>query len=87
MNVDGIKYNGDLLVACDGIHSKIRNCLMSELEQPPILETDLGYTYFRADTSLPVETQYKWWSQAFETWGNGDSKNMELMKFVLVMFH
>ncbi|WP_115702996.1 TIGR01777 family oxidoreductase [Legionella sainthelensi] len=74
VNVNGIKYNGDLLVACDGIHSKIRNCLMSELEQPPILETDLGYTYFRADTSLPVETQYKWWSQAFETWGNGDSK-------------
>lgn len=74
VNVDGKKYKGDLLVACDGIHSKIRNFLMSELERPPVHETDLGYTYFRANTRLPADTQHKWWSQAFETWGNGNSK-------------
>jgi uncharacterized protein (TIGR01777 family) len=75
INVDGNKsYKGDLLIAGDGIHSKIRNRLMAELERPPILETDLGYTYFRANTQLSADTPHKWWSAAFETWGNGCSK-------------
>lgn len=72
---DGTKlYKGDLLIACDGIHSKIRNCLMSELNLPPVLERDLGYTYFRANTQLPVDTKNKWWSTSFETWGNSTSE-------------
>lgn len=75
VTLDGNKsYRGDLLIACDGIHSKIRNCLMSELERPPVHETDLGYTYFRANVQLPVDTQHKWWSSSFETWGTYQSK-------------
>ncbi|MCE0721855.1 DUF1731 domain-containing protein [Legionella resiliens] len=75
INIDGNKsYKGDLLIACDGIHSKIRNCLMSELEKPPVFETDLGYTYFRANTEIPVNTNHKWWSTSFETWGTCQSK-------------
>lgn len=76
IHVDANKsYKGDLLIAGDGIHSKIRNCLMAELGRPPILETDLGYTYFRANTQLPSDSQHKWWSAAFETWGVGRSKH------------
>lgn len=67
-------YQGDILIACDGIHSKIRNRLMTELGLPPIFETDLGYTYFRANTRIPDNTQYKWWSATFETWGCCQSK-------------
>lgn len=75
VNIDGNKsYKGDLLIACDGIHSKIRNCLMSELGLPPVLETDLGYTYFRANTEIPVDSKHKWWSASFETWGTYTSK-------------
>lgn len=75
INIDGNKsYKGDLLIACDGIHSQIRNCLMSELKQPPVLETELGYTYFRANTQIPLETNHKWWSVSFETWGTCQSK-------------
>lgn len=78
ITIDGNKsYKGDLLIACDGIHSKIRNCLMSELERPPVLETDLGYTYFRANTQIPANTHHKWWSAAFETWGTCQSKQYE----------
>ncbi|KTD15746.1 hypothetical protein [Legionella israelensis] len=47
---------------------------MSELERPPVFETDLGYTYFRANTKLPIDTKYKWWSVSFETWGTCKSK-------------
>jgi uncharacterized protein (TIGR01777 family) len=71
---DNQTYQGDLLIACDGIHSKIRNCLMSELALPPVHETDLGYTYFRANTQVPIDTNQKWWSQAIETWGSYQSK-------------
>ncbi|QBR84778.1 TIGR01777 family protein [Legionella israelensis] len=74
IRVDKKLYKGDLLIACDGIRSKIRNCLMSELERPPVFETDLGYTYFRANTKLPIDTKYKWWSVSFETWGTCKSK-------------
>ncbi|WP_454781101.1 TIGR01777 family oxidoreductase [Legionella sp. WA2022007384] len=75
VTLDGNKsYRGDLLIACDGIHSKIRNCLMSELKRPPVHETDLGYTYFRANVQLPIDTQHKWWSSSFETWGTYQSK-------------
>jgi hypothetical protein len=65
---------GDLLIACDGIHSKIRNCLMTELERPSVIETDLGYTYFRANTEIPVDSKHNWWSASFETWGNSITK-------------
>ncbi|WP_454784033.1 TIGR01777 family oxidoreductase [Legionella sp. WA2024007413] len=75
VTLDGGKsYKGDLLIACDGIHSKIRNCLMSELKLPPVHETDLGYTYFRANVKLPMDSQHKWWSSSFETWGTYQSK-------------
>ena len=75
VNVAGDKsYKGDLLIACDGIHSKIRNCLMSELKLPPVVETDLGYTYFRADTKLPIGSKNKWWTASFETWGHSRSE-------------
>ena len=75
VTIDGNKlYKGDLLIACDGIHSKIRHCLMSELERPPVRETDLGYTYFRANTQIPVDSRHKWWSASFETWGSYTSK-------------
>jgi len=75
INIDGNKsYKGDLLIACEGIHSKIRNCLMSELELPPVFETDLGYTYFRANTQFPEDTKHKHWSASFETWGNCKSE-------------
>lgn len=75
VNIDSDKsYKGDLLIACDGIHSKIRDCLMSELKLPPVRETDLGYTYFRANTQIPVNTKNKWWSTSFETWGSCKSK-------------
>ena len=67
-------FQGDVLVACDGIHSKIRNGLMSELALPPVNETDLGYTYFRANTEIPKDSNRKWWSAAFETWGSYQSK-------------
>lgn len=71
---DNKSYEGDLLIACDGIHSKIRDCLMSELKLPPVHEEDLGYTYFRANTEIPVDTKRKWWSTSFETWGNCKSE-------------
>lgn len=74
VTVDNRVYKGDLLIACDGIHSKIRNCLMSELKLPPVYETHLGYTYFRSNTNLPTDTKKKWWSVAFETWGTCKSK-------------
>ena len=75
IHVNGDKsYKGDLLVACDGIHSKIRNCLMSELGLPAVNKTDLGYTYFRANTQIPVGTENKCWSASFETWGNCKSE-------------
>ncbi|MCW8416704.1 DUF1731 domain-containing protein [Fluoribacter dumoffii] len=70
----GKLYRGDLLIACDGIHSKIRNCLMAELGLPPVLETELGYTYFRANTLIPEGSKYPWWSVAFETWGHSMSQ-------------
>ena len=73
VRVDGKEYEGDLLVACDGIHSKIRNNLMEELKLPPVNETDLGYTYFRANTEIPAGREQAW-SAAFETWGEGQSK-------------
>lgn len=72
--INGKAYRGDLLVACDGIHSKIRNNLMSELKLPPVTEQDLGYTYFRANTLIPESNPKKWWSTAFETWGDSESK-------------
>lgn len=75
VKADGDKsYTGDLLVACDGIHSRIRNCLMSELKRSPVHATDLGYTYFRANTTLPLDTKHHWWSASFETWGRAQSK-------------
>lgn len=67
-------YKGDLLIVCDGIHSKLRNCLMSELQLPPVFATELGYTYFRANTLIPANSMNKWWSTTFETWGAGKSK-------------
>ena len=70
-------YKGDLLIACDGIHSKIRNALMRELGLPPVLPTDLGYTYFRANTQIPDGSSCHWWSASFETWGSGLSKENE----------
>ncbi|MBA2650394.1 MAG: DUF1731 domain-containing protein [Legionella sp.] len=66
-------YKGDLLIACDGIHSKIRHILMAELKHPPITKTDLGYTYFRANPKLPVTALDMWWSSSFETWGSSKS--------------
>ncbi|WP_241480321.1 DUF4166 domain-containing protein [Legionella norrlandica] len=74
VRTDDKLYKGDLLIACDGIHSKIRNCLMSELKRPPVLETDLGYTYFRANTQIPADTKHKWWAASFETWGTYKSE-------------
>lgn len=74
LHSDNKTYKGDLLVACDGIHSKIRNGLMAELEHPPVLENNLGYTYFRADVEVPENSKNKWWSAAFETWGESLSK-------------
>jgi uncharacterized protein (TIGR01777 family) len=71
---DGTVHRGDLLIVCDGIHSSLRNALMSELDLPPIHPTDLGYTYFRANTIIPNGHPVKWWSKAFETWGLGHSK-------------
>jgi uncharacterized protein (TIGR01777 family) len=70
---DGTKFEGDVLVACDGIHSNIRKGLMSELGLPPVTETDLGYTYFRANVDLPEDSEAKPWSAAFETWGSHQS--------------
>lgn len=67
-------YEGDLLIACDGIHSKIRNCLQSELKRPAILETASGYTYFRANTTIPLDSTLKWWDQSFEIWGKTTSR-------------
>eukprot|EP01038_Epipyxis_sp_PR26KG_P012520 gene12520-16792_t len=67
-------YHGDILIACDGIHSKIRNCLMSELCLPPIYERELGYTYFRANVEIPNDSLMKWWATSFETWGTSQSK-------------
>jgi uncharacterized protein (TIGR01777 family) len=74
---DGNSHKGDLLIACDGIHSNIRNGLMRELQRPLVTETDLGYTYFRANTEIPLDSKHKWWSASFETWGEGITKHQE----------
>jgi len=73
VEANGDKHTGDVLIDCSGINSKIRSCLMSELELPPVFKTELGYTYFRADTEIPIDTKHKWWSASFETWGNSKS--------------
>lgn len=69
----GKLYEGDLVIACDGIHSKIRNCLMKELSLPPVHATALGYTYFRANAQL-VNEDPALWNTAFEVWGRSQSK-------------
>jgi uncharacterized protein (TIGR01777 family) len=67
---DGIVHKGDLLIACDGIHSPLRNSMLDKRSRPPVQATDLGYTYFRANTLIPPDSPLKWWSTAFETWGS-----------------
>jgi uncharacterized protein (TIGR01777 family) len=69
-------YMGDLLIACDGIHSKVRNCLMNELGLPPVHASNLGYTYYRAHAQVPIDSKNKWWSASFETWGSCTSKKL-----------
>jgi uncharacterized protein (TIGR01777 family) len=76
IRTNGVEYAGDLLIACDGIHSKIRNCLMSELHRPPINETPLNYTYFRANTQLPEGSSCNWWTNSFEIWGKHKSTSL-----------
>ncbi|MDF1647059.1 MAG: TIGR01777 family oxidoreductase [Legionellaceae bacterium] len=71
---DGQLHRGDILVACDGIHSVLRNQLMSERQHAPVHPTDLGYTYFRANVRLPENGTGKWWSSSFETWGHAHTK-------------
>lgn len=68
---DGSAYRGDVVIACDGIHSCMRTQLMSELSQLPLHPMQLGYTYFRANVKLPIDDDTQWWSVAFETWGHG----------------
>ncbi|RUR07524.1 DUF1731 domain-containing protein [Legionella sp. km772] len=71
---NGIHYVGDVLIGCDGIHSQIRNCLMAELQLPPVYPTALSYTYFRANTQLPQDSSPNWWSSSFELWGKSESE-------------
>jgi 2-polyprenyl-6-methoxyphenol hydroxylase-like FAD-dependent oxidoreductase len=68
----GEVVEGDILVAADGIHSRVRNSMLAELGLPPKQPSDCGYAYFRACVETTgLQGGERWHSHAFESWGSG----------------